>query len=224
MLFPYTDPKSEAGGISIDGWKALWKYCANGNFTGDSYGMDPLNRGDVQVSTYFSSALYGAVDVAADSSKNPLTYDEANNAPGNWDLVKIDDGSYFIAEYIGVLEKEGRTDEQTEIVKAFCDWFGSTETQIAWANQFDRYPCNIEAAEGSDLVDYAGIYSLHNLAQEDVAGTDMKYYQYVAAHSAEWTNIMTNLGFYWADAANATAEPDWDNLDWATLTQSQETK
>ena len=48
----------------------------------------------------------------------------------------------------------------------------------------------------------------------------MKYYQYVAAHSAEWTNIMTNLHFYWADAANASEEPDWDNLDWATLTQA----
>ena len=222
MLFPYVDPDSPAGGISVDGWKALWNYCAKGNFTGDSYGMDPLNRGDVQVSTYFSSALYGSVDVAADSSEHPLTYDAENNAPGNWALVDIDDGSYFIAEYIGVLAKDGRTDEQTEIVKAFCDWFGSTETQIGWANQFDRYPCNVEAADGSDLVDYAGIYSLPNMAQQPIPGTDMLYYQYVAAKSAQWTNIMTNLGFYWADAANATAEPDWDNLDWGVLTQKAE--
>ena len=220
MLFPYVDPTSPAGGISIDGWKALWAYCAGGTFTGDSYGMDPLNQGKVQVSTYFSSALYGAVDVAADTSSTPLTYDAANNAPGNWNIVDIDDGSYFIAEYIGVLEKAGRTAEETEAVMAFCDWFGSTETQIGWANQFDRYPCNVEAAEGSDLEDYAGIYSLDNMAQADIAGTGLKYYQYVAEHSAEWTNIMTNLGFFWADAASAAAEPDWDNLDWATLTQS----
>ena len=52
-----------------------------------------------------------------------------------------------------------------------------------------------------------------------VPGTDMTYAEYVGAHSSEWTNIMTNLGFYWADNANAPAEPDWNNLDWATLTQ-----
>ena len=49
----------------------------------------------------------------------------------------------------------------------------------------------------------------------------MTYAAYVAAHTSEWTNILTNLGFYWADAKDAPAEPDWDNLDWATLTQSK---
>ena len=33
---------------------------------------------------------------------------------------------------------------------------------------------------------------------------------------------MTNLGFFWADSGAAPAEPDWDNLDWATLTQKAE--
>ena len=218
MLFPYADPTSPAGGITVDGWKALWKYCAVGVFTGDSYGFDPLNRGDVQLSTFYSSSLYGNVDVANEGSDNPLTYDAENNAPGNWALVDIADGSYFIAEYIGVLEKAGRTDAQTEACKAFCEWFGSEETQIAWANEFDRYPCNQAAADGCDLVDYAGIYALKNMAQETVPGTDMKYYEYVAAHSAEWTNIMTNLGFFWKDMSTPTAEPDWDNLVWADLT------
>ena len=49
----------------------------------------------------------------------------------------------------------------------------------------------------------------------------MNYASYVAAHNAEWTNIMTNLGFYRADASKATPEPDWDNLDWSTLTQKK---
>ena len=49
---------------------------------------------------------------------------------------------------------------------------------------------------------------------------DTTYAEYVAAHSAEWTNILTNLGFYWADSSAAVAEPDWANLDWATLTQA----
>ncbi|MBO2516093.1 MAG: hypothetical protein CW338_02280 [Clostridiales bacterium] len=222
MLFPYADPESPAGGISVEGWKALWKYCAGGIFTGDSYGFDPLNRGEVQVSTFYSSSLYGNVDTADVHSDKPLTYDAENNAPGNWALVDIDDGSYFIAEYIGVLAREGRSDRETEAAMAFCEWFGSTETQIAWANEFDRYPCNQAAAAGSDMDDYAGIYSLANCAQVEIPGTGLKYYQYVAAHSAEWTNIMSNLGFYWKDMGTPTAEPDWDNLDWSVLTQKAE--
>ena len=61
---------------------------------------------------------------------------------------------------------------------------------------------------------------LKNFALSTVEGTDMTYAEYVAAHTSEWTNIMTNLGFYWADASAAVNEPDWDNLDWATLTQA----
>ena len=50
----------------------------------------------------------------------------------------------------------------------------------------------------------------------------MTYAEYVAAHTAEWTNIMTNLGFYWKDAKDAPAEPAWDTLDWSTLTQKKD--
>lgn len=216
MLYAFTDPESPAGGISIEGWKTLWKYCADGNFTGDSYGFDPLNRGDVQVSTYYSSSLYGNIDVAADSSENPLM---GTLEPENWGLVDIDDGTYYIAEYIGVIDNPNRTEEQTETVKAFADWFGSADVQIAWSDEFDSYPCNEDAA--AELFEETpAIYTLKNCSLTTVPGTDMTYAEYVGAHASEWTNIMTNLGFYWADNAQAPAEPDWDNLDWATLTQA----
>lgn len=216
LLYAYTDPTSPAGGISVDGWKMLWKYCAQGNFTGDSYGFDPLNRGDVQVSTFYSSSLYGNIDAAGDSSSNPLT---GTLEPENWALVDIDDGTYYIAEYLGILDRPGRTEEETEVVKAFAEWFGSAETQAEWADEFDSYPCNTVAA-GMIYDEVPGIYALKNFSLQQVEGTDMNYADYVAAHSSEWTNIMTNLGFYWADATAAPAEPDWDNLDWSTLTQS----
>lgn len=216
LLYAYTDPTSPAGGISVDGWKMLWKYCAQGNFTGDSYGFDPLNRGDVQVSTFYSSSLYGNIDAAGDSSSNPLT---GTLEPENWALVDIDDGTYYIAEYLGILDRTGRTEEETEVVKAFAEWFGSAETQAEWADEFDSYPCNTVAA-GMIYDEVPGIYALKNFSLQQVEGTDMNYADYVAAHSSEWTNIMTNLGFYWADATAAPAEPDWDNLDWSTLTQS----
>lgn len=216
MLYAFVDPTSKAGGISIDGWKTLWNYCANGMFTGDSYGFDALNRGDVQVSTFYSSSLYGKIDAAADSSENPL---KGTMTPENWDLVDIEDGTYYIAEYLGVLDREGRTDEETETVKAFAEWFGSAEVQAAWGEEFDSYPCNEDAAKMLYPDGVPAIYTLKNFALEKVEGTDMNYAEYVAAHSSEWTNIMTNLGFYWADANGAAAEPDWENLDWAVLTQ-----
>ena len=220
MLYGFTDPASPAGGISIEGWKTLWNYCANGNFTGDSYGLEPLIRGDVQVSTFYSSSLYGNIDAAVDAGTyaNPL---KGTLEPENWALVDIDDGTYYIAEYLGILEKEGRTDAQTEIVKAFAEWFGSAETQIAWSEEFDSYPCNEDAV--AELYDEVpAIYAIKNCSLTTVEGTDMTYAEYVGAHSSEWTNIMTNLGFYWADNAKAPTEPDWDNLDWAILTQKAE--
>ena len=218
MLYAFTDPASPAGGISIEGWKTLWNYCANGTFTGDSYGLDPLIRGDVQVSTFYSSSLYGNIDAAVDSYPNPL---RGTLEPENWALVDIKDGTYYIAEYLGIVDKPGRTEAQTEVVKAFAEWFGSAETQIAWSEEFDSYPCNTDAV--AELYDAPpAIYTLPNFALNQVEGTDMTYAEYVGAHSSEWTNIMTNLGFYWKDSASAPAEPDWDNLDWATLTQKAE--
>ena len=219
MLYPFADPTSVAGGISLDGWKTLWAYCAGGNFTGDSYGFDPLNRGDVQVSTFYSSSLYGKVDDAASSSEHPL---KGTMQPENWALVEIDDGTYYIAEYLGVLDRAGRTEEETAAVKAFAEWFGSAEVQAAWSDEFDSFPCNQAAAKEIYGDEIPAIYQLKNFALTKVEGTDMTYAEYVAAHSAEWTNIMTNLGFYWADASDAKTEPDWDSLDWATLTQKAE--
>ena len=220
ILYAFTDPESEAGGISLDGWKTLWNYCANGKFSADDtykYGFDPLNNGDVAVSTFYSSSLYGKIDAAAESSDNPLL---GTLEPENWALVDIDDGTYYIAEYIGVLDKEGRTDEQTEAVKAFAEWFGSAEVQAAWGEEFDSFPCNEVAADELYPDGIPEIYTLKNFSLEKVEGTDMTYAEYVGAHTSEWTNIMTNLGFYWADASATPEEPDWENLDWATLTQA----
>lgn len=218
MLYSYVDPSSEAGGISVDGWKMLWKYCAEGKSGGDDYkyGFVPLNMGYVQVSTFYSSSLYGQIDAAAESSEHPLT---GTMDPENWALVDIEDGTYYIAEYIGILDKEGRSEEETEAVKAFAEWFGSADVQAAWGEEFDSYPCNEAAAAILYPDGVPEIYTLPNFALATVEGGGT-YADYVAAHSSEWTNIMTNLGFYWADDSSAVAEPDWDNLDWATLTQS----
>ena len=169
------------------------------------------------VSTFYSSSLYGKIDAAAESSDNPLL---GTLEPENWALVDIDDGTYYIAEYIGVLDKEGRTDEQTEAVKAFAEWFGSAEVQAAWGEEFDSFPCNEVAADELYPDGIPEIYTLKNFSLEKVEGTDMTYAEYVGAHTSEWTNIMTNLGFYWADASATPEEPDWENLDWATLTQA----
>ena len=218
MLYPFTDPTSPAGGITVEGWKTLWAYCAGGKSGGDDYkyGFTPLNRGDVQVSSFYSSSLYGKIDEAASESDHPL---KGTMEPENWALVDIADGTYYIAEYLGILNREGRTEEETKAVTAFADWFGSAEVQAAWSDEFDSFPCNQVAAKEIYGEDIPAIYQIKNFALTKVEGTDMTYAEYVAAHSAEWTNIMTNLGFYWADASQAPAEPDWDNLQGDTLTQ-----
>ncbi len=220
MLYAFVDPASPAGGITVDGWKTLWKFCADGKFGGDDwkYGIDPLIRGDVAISEYYSSSLYGSIDTAADV--NPDKPLKGTYEPENWALVDIKDGTYYIAEYIGILDKPGRTDEQTEAVKAFAEWFGSAAVQAAWGEQFDSFPCNTVAAAELYPDGIPAIYQIPNFALNKVEGTEMTYAEYVAAHSAEWTNIMTNLGFYWKDANAAPAEPAWDTLDWAVLTQA----
>ena len=222
LLYPFTDPSSPAGGITVDGWKTLWKFCADGKFGGDDwkYGIDPLIRGDVAISEYYSSSLYGSIDNAADV--NPDKPLKGTYTPENWALVDIADGTYYIAEYIGILDKPGRTAEQTEAVKAFAEWFGSAAVQAAWGEEFDSFPCNTVAAAELYPDGIPAIYQIPNFALNKIEGTEMTYAEYVAAHSAEWTNIMTNLGFYWKDANAAPAEPAWDTLDWATLTQKAE--
>ena len=219
MLYAFVDPSSPAGGISVDGWKTLWNYCANGKTGGSDYkyGFVPLNKGDVQVSSFYSSSLYGQIDAAAEGSENPL---KGTMAPENWALVEIEDGTYYIAEYLGILNKAGRTAEETEAVMAFAEWFGSAEVQAAWGEEFDSYPCNQAAVKILYPDGIPGIYELKNFALKEIEGTGMTYAEYVAAHITEWTNIQTNLGFFWADDASAAAEPAWDTLDWAALTQS----
>ena len=220
MLYPFVDPSSPAGGISVDGWKTLWKFCADGKFGGDEwkYGIEPLNRGDVQVTEFYSSSLYGSIDTAADSSEHPL---KGTMNPENWALVDIKDGTYYIAEYLGILDRAGRSEEETEAVKAFAEWFGSSAVQAEWGEEFDSFPCNTVAAAELYPDGIPAIYQIPNFALNEVEG-GMTYAEYVAAHNAEWTNILTNLGFYWKDASEAQEEPDWDNLDWATLTQKAE--
>ena len=221
ILYAFTDPASPAGGISVEGWKTLWNYCANGKTGGDDYkyGFVPLNKGDVQVSSFYSSSLYGQIDAAAEGSDIPL---KGTMEPENWALVEIDDGTYYIAEYLGILDKEGRSAEETEAVMAFAEWFGSADVQAAWGDEFDSYPCNKDAADILYPNGIPAIYQIKNFALNEVEGAGMTYADYVAAHITEWTNIQTNLGFYWKDDADAAAEPDWDNLDWSVLTQAAE--
>ena len=219
ILYAFVDPESPAGGISVNGWKTLWRYCAEGVSGGDDYqyGFIPLNRGDVQISAYYSSSLYGQIAAAEESSSNPL---RGTLNPENWALVDVADGTYYIAEYIGILDRAGRTAEETEAVTAFAEWFGSAETQAAWGAQFDTYPCNGAAAKILYPDGVPEIYMLPNFALTEAEGAGVTYAAYVASHADEWMNIMTNLGFFWADEADAAPEPDWENLDWSALMQA----
>ena len=104
FLFPFVDKDSPAGGISIDGWKALWKYCANGTYSADTdwnLGFVALNKGDVGISTMYSSALYGYVDSKQGESEHPL---KGTLNTENWKIANIADGKYYFSEYVGIVE------------------------------------------------------------------------------------------------------------------------
>lgn len=219
MLYPFIDPESAAGGVSVEGWKSLWRYYAGGKSGGDDYkyGFLPLNRGEVQIAPLYSSSLYGSINSGADSSSAPLM---GTIRPENWALAEIDDGTYYIAEYLGILDRAGRTPEQTEAVIAFAEWFGSADTQAAWGEAFDSYPCNQSASSILYPDGVPNIYTFRNIALTRVAGTDFTYAEYVAEHSSEWKNIMNNLGYYKTGDA-AGKEPNWDMLDWAALVRKQ---
>ena len=219
LLYPYVDPDSEAGGISIEGWKKLWRYCAEGTvFNEDSYGFEPLNRGDVQISFYYTSDLYSSILNAADTSDHPLV---GTTEPENWKLLEVQDGTYYIAEYMGIVDRSGRTEEETEVVKAFAEWYGSTEVRAIFSEDQGTFPCNTEAAE---MIYPDGVPEIFtgqkNLALTEVGDTGMTYLEYVNEHITEWNNIQTNLGFYWSNQNSPVAEPDWDNIDWETITKS----
>ena len=114
----------------------------------------------------FAAHSRGKTLIAFGTYPNPL---RGTLNPENWGLVEIDDGTFYIAEYLGIMEREGRTEEQTEIVRQFAEWFGSAETQIAWSEEFDSYPCNQDAA--AELFDETpAIYTIKNFALNEVEG------------------------------------------------------
>lgn len=220
ILYAFADPASKAGGISVEGWKTLWRYCSGGKYSSDDsykYGFLPLNAGDVAISSYYTSSLYGSIDAGGESSDNPLI---GTLEPENWALAEVEDGVFYIAEYIGILDKEGRSEEETEAVKAFCEWFGSADVQAEWGEEFDSFPCNEDAAKELYPDGIPELYTQPNMALKMVGS--MTYAEYASEHSAEWTNIQTNLGFFWADASDAPPEPNWEALDWQTLLQKNE--
>lgn len=218
LLYPYVDPSSPAGGISVEGWKTLWKYCTEGQlFTEDKYGFDPINRGDVAVSSYYLSTFYQNIVMNNIGSENPL---KGTLEPENWAVVDVADGTYYTCTYMGIIDRERSAEEQA-IVEAFLEWFGSADYIIA-QGELTGFGYNVN----SEVMNYVypdglpAIVNIKNMALQKVEGTDMNYAQYVAEHIAEWNNIQTNLGFFWNDENNPPAEPDWDNIDWATIVQS----
>ena len=107
------------------------------------------------------------------------------------------------------------------MVRAFAEWFGSTEVRAIIAEDRGTFPCNEDAAAMLYPDGVPEIFtSQKNMALTQVGDTGMTYLEYVNEHIAEWNNIQTNLGFYWSDQNSPVAEPDWDNIDWATITKS----
>ena len=214
MLFPYLDPNSPAGGVSAEGWKSLWKIYADGISPKDDEETDPLNLEDVQIAFTSSSTLSRSA-----ASPHQQSYPLSELViPEGWSIVDVEDGSFDSPEYIGILEKAGRTEEETAAVLSFAEWFGSAEVQADWAEYFGGFPCNKVACELLYGTEIPAPYAFHNLALDEV-WNDQSYSDYAIGHAAEWQNILDKLGVSPADAdGRIPGEPDWENIDWTELT------
>ena len=214
ILFPYVDPNSPAGGISAEGWKTLWKYYADGILADNSEETDPLSPDGVQIAFCSSSLLCDRYAVP----KNPGHPLPDVVLPENWSFAEIEDGSFNSPEYMGILNRAGRTADETAAVYSFAEWFGSAEVQADWAEYFGGYPCNRVSSEllyGNEIPE---LYTPHDFSLDNVY-PDQTYSAYAIAHSAEWNSILENLGFFQTGADHGvTQEPDWENIDWAEIT------
>ena len=56
-------------------------------------------------------------------------------------------------------QRRFRSELAEKIAKDFAEWFGSAETQAAWSEEFDSYPCNVDAA-AAEFDETPAIYTI----------------------------------------------------------------
>ncbi|OQY32533.1 MAG: hypothetical protein B6241_10655 [Spirochaetaceae bacterium 4572_59] len=125
----YRDSDGELG-ISSEGWNEIKQYIQKGymNAEGEDYVQNLVDK-KIPMTMLWGS---GVID----------KQDAYNTVFG---VMTPEVGVPFVVEQLGVLEG---TDSQ-ETAKAFVEWFGSSEVQAAWAQEFGTSPANSVAMKSA---------------------------------------------------------------------------
>jgi len=127
MLADYEDEDGDLG-ISDKGWKEVESYFANGSPATEGTDLYArITRGDVD---------YGSIPSSGIASRDA----EYGTVTG---IVAVDEGVPFVTEQISVI---AGTKKETK-AQEFIDWFGSSDVQGDFAQEFSSYPVNTVARE-----------------------------------------------------------------------------
>ena len=145
LLAPYADDKGDLG-ISDKGWEQVQKYFAHGSPAEEGTDLYArMARGDVDFGVLPSSGI----------TSRDAEYDTTTA------VINPTDGVPYVTEQIAVIAGSSRPDAAEE----FIDWFGSAETQGAFAAEFSSYPVN-EKARAQALPEVVSL--IESLPKQDI--------------------------------------------------------
>lgn len=145
LLAGYEDPDGDLG-ISDEGWARVESYFANGS---------PAVEGtDLYARITRDEVDYGVLPSSGIASRDA----EYGTATG---VISPTEGVPYVTEQISVIAGTSKQDAAEE----FIDWFGSSEVQGAFAQEFSSYPVN-EAARGEALPEV--IELVDSLPKQDI--------------------------------------------------------
>lgn len=124
ILVRYQDENGQYG-ISDEGWAVVESYIKSGQIENEDWWGDMVEE-RVPITMLWSSGLLQRMD---------------EYGVTNVSYISPAEGVPFVVEQVGICKKE----TNRELAKEFVDWFGSSETQSAWAERFGTYPANVNA-------------------------------------------------------------------------------
>lgn len=157
LLVRYQDKNGEYG-ISDEGWKFVKKWIQNGHM--ETEGEDSVG-----------AVIDGSRPVSEMWGSGVLQYEKERNY--KFSIMVPEIGVPYVTEQIALLKGSNKKEQAIE----FANWFGSSEIQKEWMNEFGTIPCQPSALEN---------------ASEEVKGFTEKVHQqdinweFVAKHLDQW--------------------------------------
>ncbi|WP_027955974.1 extracellular solute-binding protein [Halobacillus kuroshimensis] len=130
ILNRYKDENGEYG-ISQEGWDELEKYLTNG--------YHPAEGED-----FFAKVADGSVPISGIWSSGIVPKEEEFGVDVAYATPEV--GVPHVVEQVAIVEGT----EQQDTAEAFVDWFGSSEVQGKWTEEFSTLPANEGALEYAD--------------------------------------------------------------------------